>query len=136
VTTQHCLRFPPTRAGFDAANQELAALLDARPITDDSRHDIQLIFDEVVINIMRYGGAHSDVNVRIAFGDGEVTLAFEDDGSPFDPCVHPEPPHPTCLEEAPTGGRGIMLVRRLSSRMEYRLTPAKRNLLTVSVPLR
>jgi serine/threonine-protein kinase RsbW len=114
----------------------LAALLDARPITDDSRHDLQLVFDEVVINIMRYGGARSDVNVRIAFGDGEVILAFEDDGRPFDPCVHPEPPQPTCLDETPTGGRGIMLVRQLSSRMEYQRTSAKRNLLTVAVPVR
>jgi len=136
VTTENCLRFPPTRAGFGAAHRAFAALLDAWPITVDSRHDVQLVFDEVASNIMRYGGARSDVNVRIGFRDGEVILAFEDDGKPFDPCAHPEPPCPTSLDETPTGGRGIMLVRRLSSRMEYQLTSANRNLLTVAVPVR
>lgn len=136
MTSEHCLRFSPTWAGFKDASRSLSAWLDAVPITVDSRHDIQLVFDEIAINIMRHGGARTEVDVRVAFEDGHVILAFEDDGRPFDPRLHPDPPHPTSIDETPTGGRGIMLVRHLSSRMDYQLTAAKRNLLTLAVPVR
>jgi len=133
---QHQLRFRPSFAGFAAARRELRTLLDHRPIDADSSHDIQLVFDEIAINIVRHGCARRDVLVQIAFAPDEAVLTFEDDGKPFDPRLHPEPPPPRSLHETPTGGRGVLLVRTLASRMDYELTAQRHNLLTLAVPVR
>ncbi len=130
------MRFPPTRDGFKVASRTLIELLHARPLAVDARYDIQLVFDEIAINIVHHGRPRSDVDVRITFHETHVILMFEDDGHPFDPRQHPEPPPPTSPHDASFGGRGIMLVRRLSSHIEYEVTPQSRNLLTLAVPVR
>lgn len=132
---QHRLRFPPTREGFRRASRTLIALLHERALAVDARDDIQLVFDEIAINIVHHGRPRSDVDVWITFHEAHVILTFEDDGHPFDPRQHPEPPGPTSVDDASFGGRGLLLVRRLSTHIEYEFTPQSRNLLTLAVPV-
>jgi anti-sigma regulatory factor (Ser/Thr protein kinase) len=115
--TEHALRFPATTAGFRDAVAALRLILDARPLHPRLRHDIGLVFDEVVTNIVNHGRPAGDVDVLIRFGE-ETTLVFEDDGVAFDPRAHAAPPVATRREDLRIGGLGIVIVRELSSRLD------------------
>jgi anti-sigma regulatory factor (Ser/Thr protein kinase) len=130
--TEHALRFPGTTAGFGDAATALRLILEARALHPKLRHDIQLVFDEVVTNIVNHGRPTGEVDVRIRFGD-ETTIVFEDDGVAFDPRQQPAPPVATRRADLRIGGLGIVLVRDLSSRFDYERTPAGRNRLTVGI---
>lgn len=131
--TEHALRFPGTTAGFRDAVAALRLILDARDLHPRLRHDIGLVFDEVVTNIVNHGRPAGEVDVRIRFGD-ETTLVFEDDGVAFDPRAQPAPPVATRREDLRIGGLGVVIVRELSSRLDYERTPDQRNRFTVVIP--
>jgi anti-sigma regulatory factor (Ser/Thr protein kinase) len=131
--TEHVLRFPATATGFRDAVTALRLILDARPLHPRLRHDVGLVFDEVVTNILNHGRPTGDVDVLIRFGE-DTTLVFEDDGVAFDPRTQPVPPVATRREDLRIGGLGIVIVRELSSRLDYERTPEGRNRLTLEIP--
>ena len=105
-------------------------------------HRLEVIFEEVVANIVRHGfrpGSDQSIRVRATAGPGQVELAFEDDGVPFNPLLAPAPEPYTTLETARIGGRGIPLMTSLSSSLRYEtpepdgpFQPTNRLVLTVS----
>ena len=131
--TQHPLRFPGTTAGFRDAVAALRLILDGRELHPRLRHDIELVFDEVVTNIVNHGRPAGDVDVAIRFGE-DTTLVFEDDGVAFDPRAQPAPAPAARREDLRIGGLGIVIVRELSSRLDYERTPEGRNRLTIAIP--
>jgi anti-sigma regulatory factor (Ser/Thr protein kinase) len=50
-----------------------------------------------------------------------------------DPRARPDPSPPRDLEHAETGGRGLLLIRRVSHALEYSRTPEGQNRLTIAV---
>ena len=131
------LRFPASREGFARGFEKLRRGLDALPLDPQARRSVELVFEEVVANVIGHGvtpGANTDLSLELSVGDDAVRLTFVDDGVPFDPRERPDPAPPTDLEHAPTGGRGLMLIRRFSSAVEYVRTPEGQNRLTVTVP--
>lgn len=136
VTSQYVLRFPPTLAGFDAGTTAFHRLLDSRVLQPRARFNLELAFEEIAVNIVRHGAATDDIELAVAFEDDQVTLRFEDDGVAFDPRERASPVQPDSLEEAPIGGLGVMLVKRLASHMDYERTPQGRNRLTLAIPAR
>lgn len=54
-----------------------------------------------------------------------LELVITDDGAPFDPLQAPLPERPSGLEEATMGGRGLLLVRRMASQLEYHREQAR-----------
>ena len=120
-----------TRPAFASAFEELRRQLDAFHLGRRTRFGVELVFEEVVSNVLRHGGRPdrvTHVSVKVAPEEAAVRLTFLDDGPPFDPRGWPEPP------PAQVGGRGLMLIRSVSSGMEYLRTPEGQNRLTVSVP--
>ena len=130
------LRFPGTLAGFAEGTRALHRLLDERRIAGQTRHDIELAFEEIGANIVRHGAPANDVEVAAIFSEDEVVLTFDDDGIPFNPLELPAPEIPESLDEARIGGLGVMLVKKLARRIEYERTPQQRNRLTIAVPTR
>jgi len=130
------LRFPASIPEFEAASERVRAVLDAGGVTGQPGHDVQLVFEEIVANIIRHGATTEDVRVSLSLGDREVVLTFEDNGVPFNPLERPAPPVPASLDEAGVGGLGLVLVRRLVTRMTYARTAQHRNHLTLAVPIR
>jgi anti-sigma regulatory factor (Ser/Thr protein kinase) len=61
-------------------------------------------------------------------------MTFVDDGRAFDPTTAALPAPVRRLEEAPDGGRGLVLLRRLASGLDYR-RDGGRNRLEVSIAL-
>jgi anti-sigma regulatory factor (Ser/Thr protein kinase) len=133
MNSDHVLRFPATAAGFRDAATALRVVLDARSLHPRHRHDIELVFDEIVTNIVKYGRPAGDVDVRLRF-DGDTTLIFEDDGVAFDPQQHAPLPVAERRQDLRIGGLGLVLVRELSSRFDYERTPDGRNRVTIGIP--
>lgn len=107
-------------------NDSVARFLWERQIAPDRLHDVQLVLEELVTNVIRHGGRDA-VRPRIAVeadivGDA-VRLSVEDDCRPFDPTAVPEPPLPATIEDRRSGGHGLRIVRRLVSRLTYTRLP-------------
>jgi anti-sigma regulatory factor (Ser/Thr protein kinase) len=129
--------FPGTLAGFDEAFARLRAALDQETLDAGARYRVELVFEEIVANIVRHGapgGGAADVRFSLDLRDGSVVLTFDDDGVAFDPRGRPDPVPARSLEQAKVGGLGLMMVRRAASAIDYRRTPERRNELIVTVP--
>ena len=128
--------FPNTMAGLKQGSHALAKWLRGMKASVNAEDRARLVFDEIVTNIIRYAfpnGAEHAIQVSFALHDGGLTLVFEDDGVPFDPCTAPEPAPAGNLADAELGGRGLILVRKAARHLHYARDPAGRNCLTVTL---
>ena len=129
------LRFPGTHAGFEQAFERLREALDAHGLAGAPRFDTELVFEEVVANIVNHGalpGRTLDVRVTLEARPDSIGLTFDDDGVPFDP-RNSAPPAPLRLDEERIGGFGLVLVRHAAHSLDYRRTATGRNHLTVTL---
>ena len=129
------LKFPATLPAYATAFATLRRTLDAQRLSARRRYYVELVFEEIVSNIIRHGdGGRRDgaVEVAVGFGKEGVVLRFDDDGAPFDPRNH-EVPDAASLEEARVGGLGLKLVRHASSRIDYERTPQQGNRVTITI---
>jgi serine/threonine-protein kinase RsbW len=131
----HLLTFPGTRAGFAQAFDDFRRTLDDHPLERRARYNCELVFEEVVTNIIRHGypdnGEH-DIEVSLDFPDDEVIMRFEDDGVLFDPRNH-QPALSSSILDGKDDGRGLILLRSAARRLEYERTAQQRNRLTVTI---
>ena len=80
---------------------------------------VEVVLEELVSNLVRHGKDVNLVTVAAGYRGGVVDLVVEDDGDAFDPFALPEPAPLTTLADAPLGGLGIPLVRRLTASARY-----------------
>lgn len=132
------LRFPATLAAFRDAFARLGAALDGRALPPATRYGVELVFEEIVANVVRHGaprsaGAPPAIAVAVDVGADEVALTFDDDGPAFDPCAAGAVgrTRAAALDDEALGGLGLAMVRRAAKSMEYRRTPDARNRLVV-----
>ena len=131
------IRFPGTHEGFAQGFAQLLSALDAERLQGVSRYNSELVFEEIVDNIVSHGatdGRELQVHVTLEARRDAIILTFEDNGVLFDPRGLPDPQPPKSLEDAKIGGFGLMLVRRAAAGpLEYQRTASGCNLLTVTV---
>jgi serine/threonine-protein kinase RsbW len=90
----------------------------------------ELCLDELVSNIVRYGG-ESDHQVMFTVSlqwerePDTLLLTVEDDGREFDPRQTPPPFFASSLDEAPEGGRGVFLIRSIADELRYERQPGR-----------
>jgi serine/threonine-protein kinase RsbW len=130
--------FPGTPRGFEQGFAHLLGALDGAPVklVVRTRYNIELVFEEIVGNIVRYGapqGGELRVDVSIELGADGVAITIEDDGIAFDPCGRSDAVVLTTLAEAPDGGFGLAIVRHAMSSMRYERTANQRNRLLVTL---
>ena len=106
-------------------------------ISDEKYHDIILILDEVVTNVINYaypdGGEHT-FTLDLQEREGRLFINLSDNGIPFDPLGKNDPDVESSLEERQIGGLGIFIVKQLSEVVEYSRIDDKNQLdITVSV---
>jgi serine/threonine-protein kinase RsbW len=128
------LRFEPTLDAFAQAAHRLHDQLASQHLSEDLRYKIELAFEEVATNIIRHGHPTGAIDATLELKDDEVVVAFEDDGSPFDPRNRPSRVMPSSLDNAGIGGLGLHLLATLVARMDYQRTPDDRNRLTIAIP--
>jgi len=140
MTTECVLSFPGTRAGFVRGFADLRRTLDTWELQPRARYNCELVFEEVVTNIIKHGYADDrdhHIQVCVAFPVESIVLRFDDDAAPFDPLQHTTSIQPaTSIHEVPIGGRGLVLLRHAAERLEYERTPDHRNRLTVTIAAR
>jgi serine/threonine-protein kinase RsbW len=91
------------------------------PDTELSR--LQVILDELFSNIVRYGygerAGPGEIQVRLGYRGGVLTIAIEDDGKPFDPLAVSPPDAERLAAERRVGGLGLRFVRELTDSAAY-----------------
>jgi anti-sigma regulatory factor (Ser/Thr protein kinase) len=102
-------------------------------MTDEDRHNVQLILDELVINVIKYAFCDAQphtIDVRLFLHGHALTMVVSDDGREFDPTQAPPPDLDRPIDERPIGGLGIHIVRTLSESITYQRAGG-RNTITV-----
>ena len=133
-THRHVLRFAAARASFEQASVDARAALDACGIRGPARYNAELVFEEVVSNVIRHGHAPEiEFSLTCDPATHVIVLTFEDAGPPFDPLAQPLPTLPKSLAEAPLGGLGLLLVRKAATLLQYERTSTQTNRLTVTI---
>jgi anti-sigma regulatory factor (Ser/Thr protein kinase) len=132
------MKVPATRAGLADGFVEFRRLLDAHALGERARYNCELVFEEIVTNVIRHGYADADANecfilVVLRVTPDAIVISFEDHGVPFDPRQVPvDAADPRAPGQA-LGGRGLLLVRKAARQIEYVRTAEGRNQLTVTI---
>jgi serine/threonine-protein kinase RsbW len=136
MPASHVLTFPGTRAGFELAFGDLRRMLDGHTLQRRARYNCELVFEEVVTNIIKHGYADDrehGIEVSLDISGEAIVMSFEDDGVQFDPREHPPVKRSGSILDVSTGGRGLLLVRAAARRLDYQRTVDQRNRLTVAI---
>ena len=113
--------------------------LDAVRLDGATRYNAELVFEEVVANVVGHGapdGHALEVRFTLEICADSIILTFDDNGVPFDPRGRADPPPQKSLDEARIGGYGLMLVRHAASSLDYLRTAEGNNRLIVRLPRR
>jgi anti-sigma regulatory factor (Ser/Thr protein kinase) len=85
-------------------------------------HDVVLILDEIVTNIISYaypdGNGHS-FSIDLQKSGNFIRIRSIDDGVAFDPLTLEDPDTISSLEERKVGGLGIYIIKRLAESVKY-----------------
>ena len=128
------------RGGTDAlrdAQLATADFLRGRGAGPRTAARAELLLEELALNTLRHGFAAGGTPELIvtAWHDGvRCGLDLEDRGAPFDPTRASLPAKPGSLQEAPIGGLGLPLVRRIAAELAYERTADGRNRLHLVLP--
>ena len=109
----------------------LADSLADLPVSLEFRHDIKLVAEELLANIIKHGYAADgagEIGLELCIDDNSVHLTFTDAGRAFNPLEH-EPA--AALNDLSQGGMGILLVKSLTDEQRYS-RDGHHNVLTVS----
>jgi sigma-B regulation protein RsbU (phosphoserine phosphatase) len=123
---------------LDRLHRTLTEFGGQQGLPNNVLHDLKLALEEIVTNIISYGytdDGEREITVRLGVEAGEMRVAVEDDGQPFNPLEAPEVDTTKRLEERTVGGLGVHLVRKLMDGLEYQRHEGK-NLLLMKKRLR
>ena len=130
------LTFPATLDGFNAEFETLRSWLDQERVPPKPHYDAELVYEEVVTNIIRYGyddPTGQSVEVKLERLPDGLMMTFTDSGMAFDPLQSVDPAVPKSIDEAKIGGLGIKLVRQAAADMRYERTAQGQNRLCVKI---
>jgi len=108
---------------LDGVHDLVSELERARDLPTAVVFDINVVLDEVLSNILKYGyadGALHKIHIQLSATDTAVEISIEDDGTAFDPLAQPEPDLSLPLAERPIGGLGLHFVRKLMDDVRYK----------------
>lgn len=117
--------------------ESIAEFCSKKDLPSSLCHDLLMIFDEMVTNVISYGypeGGEHIIEISLKKQAHEIILNIKDDGVEFDPVGKDDPDTELSIEDRLIGGLGIFLVKNLSKSVVYKRAQGF-NLLTVIVDL-
>jgi anti-sigma regulatory factor (Ser/Thr protein kinase) len=117
-----------------AVSEALQRIGENADIPSKTLMHLQIVLDEILSNIIKYAWNPSEpheIKIGIKVHNGTVTLAFVDDGTPFDPSGHSLVQPETVGTRPQPGGKGIHLVKQLVDEFQYASIDGK-NRLTIT----
>lgn len=118
----HHIRLKNDLAELQRLEAALEDFGNANGLPRETLLDLQLIFEEILTNIVKYGyddEAEHLIDIDMVAGKDAMTFEIVDDGRPFNPLAKPAPDLGTPLMERPIGGLGLHLVRSLTDSIHY-----------------
>src|SRR5689334_2195839 len=112
-------RLPNRPSAIEQSRLAVVGFLEPFGIFARTMNRVEVVLEELVSNLVRHGKEVNVVTVAAGYRAGIVDIVVEDDGVEFNPFAVAEPEQPLSLAEAPLGGLGIPLVRRLSASARY-----------------
>ena len=113
--------------------QVVNVFLEPRELQSKLVYAVNLILEEILMNIIRYGyddeDSH-DIEVQIELEEDEVALTVIDDGKEFNPLTIPGPDRSKSAMDRIEEGLGLQFVRHMRNAMEYR-RDGDRNILSI-----
>lgn len=116
------LSLPPRRESLDDGQRALSALLHDQRVDRQAVYRCELVLEELLTNVLLHGQVGDldpAITLTVEVQHGAVLLVLEDGGVAFDPLTRPDPLRPTQLANAPVGGLGLMLVRRMARELRH-----------------
>jgi serine/threonine-protein kinase RsbW len=135
--TQLKLSMRNNRKDLATLIDEASAFLESQSLSGTALYKANLVLEEVLTNIVKYGFEDSDeheITVLLSINDDDLAIRFEDDGREFDPLAIPPPAMKKSLEDTNEGGLGVYLVRKSVDSIEY-CRDQSRNILETRISL-
>ena len=113
--------------------QLVNVFLEPRELQSKLVYAVNLILEEILVNIIKYGYDDEDsreIEVRIGVEEEEVALTVVDDGKEFNPLTVPPPNHSKSAMDRIEEGLGLHFVRHMRNAMEYR-REGEKNILSI-----
>ena len=92
----------------------LRQALEHLGVVETGIEELVLALTEACANVVQHAGEHDDYQVDVAIDDAICRITVFDNGQGFDPTATPTPISPL------DGGRGLMLMRALVDRLQFK----------------
>jgi anti-sigma regulatory factor (Ser/Thr protein kinase) len=125
-----------TLAALTEAQERANSFLSGHGVPFEAAYSVRLSLEELVSNIIRHGyddREPHEIGIWLEILPRVIELTIDDDGRPFDPNSAQPVPVPASLDDAPTGGMGLSLVRTIAGPIEYQ-RQGGRNRVTLRIP--
>ena len=97
---------------------------------EESINKISIAVDEACTNIIKHSydfASNKNIEIAIIMNESKFEIVISHQGKSFDPEAVKPPDMKEYLSHFRRGGLGMHLMRSLMDRVEYTMTPAKRN---------
>ena len=108
--------------GLDSLTAQVEQVLEERALAPKVVFAVQLVIDELVSNIIKYGTAgnnDSGIAVRLVFDHEAIAVEIEHEGERFNPFERADPVLDQPIEDREIGGLGIHLTRKVMDDCEF-----------------
>lgn len=99
----------------------ISSLMERHGFSDEEILDAELAVDEAVTNVIEHGyrGEGGSIDLIVSVSIDEVVIRLEDTAPPFDPTSTAPAIIEGDLEERPTGGLGVHLIKEVMDALSY-----------------
>jgi sigma-B regulation protein RsbU (phosphoserine phosphatase) len=113
---------PNQLSSIEVVNERFNTFAAATGLPDEIRRRVNMVFDELLNNIISYGFDDEQehvMEVRVGLDRQRLVIEILDDGRPFNPFSQEAPDTTLPLEARSIGGLGIHLVQKAMDEVSY-----------------